>query len=132
MSDRQELHGDGGAALFDAVIDGDVALVKKIIGDGAKVSFPDEEGWTLLHFSARDFHVEIAQVLLDAGAEIDAQNVHGNTPLGEAVFGSKGRGEMIRLLLRRGANPNLENMYGVSPKKLADTIANYNVAQWFK
>ncbi len=37
---------------------------------------------------------------------------------------------MIRLLLSAGADKTIENHYGVSPEKLAMTIANYDVARY--
>lgn len=39
---------------------------------------------------------------------------------------------MIELLLSAGANPYLENKYGVSPYSLAHDIANFDVKQFFK
>jgi ankyrin repeat protein len=49
-------------------------------------------------------------------------------PLSHAVFESRGRGEMIRLLLSFGADKALKNKHGVSPENLARTIANYDVS----
>jgi ankyrin repeat protein len=70
----------------------------------------------------------MAKLLLDHGAAADAQDAHGNTPLSHAVFESRGRGEMIRLLLSFGADKALKNKHGVSPENLARTIANYDVS----
>jgi uncharacterized protein len=56
---------------------------------------------------------------------------HGNTPLFRAVFESNGRGEIVKMLRAAGANPERENIHGVSPAQLARTIANYDVAQYF-
>jgi ankyrin repeat protein len=56
---------------------------------------------------------------------------HGNTPLGRAVFNSRGRGELITALLKAGADRYHRNAYGKTPTELANTIANYNVAQFF-
>ena len=43
-----------------------------------------------------------------------------------------GNGSVIKLLLGAGANPNAENKSGVSPASLANTIGNYNVAQFYE
>ena len=37
----------------------------------------------------------------------------------------------IEHLLKNGANPDIENNNGVSPKSLARTIANYDVRRFF-
>lgn len=71
-------------------------------------------------------------MLLRAGALVDAADSSGNTPLWRAVFESKGRGEVIALLRRYGADPLRENAAGVSPLGLARTIGNYDVAQYFQ
>jgi ankyrin repeat protein len=44
----------------------------------------DDSGATALHHAARQGHVEIAQLLVDNGAELDAENVQGFTPLAMA------------------------------------------------
>lgn len=43
----------------------------------------------------------------------------------------EGRGEIIKLLILNGADPNNANSSGITPYKLAHTIANYNVKQFF-
>jgi ankyrin repeat protein len=60
---------------------------------------------------------------------VDAQDIHGNTPLSRAVFDSKGRGQVIKLLLSSGANKDLKNKHGISPEDLAKSIGNYDVSK---
>jgi len=48
------------------------------------------------------------------------------------VFSSRGVGEVIKLLRAHGADPNAQNARGMSPLKLARTIANFDVRQFFK
>lgn len=62
---------------------------------------------------------------------MDAVNRYGNAPLWTAVFNSRGHGELIRLLRRRGANPWHPNNSGQTPVGLARLIANYDVALFF-
>jgi ankyrin repeat protein len=66
-----------------------------------------------------------------SGARVDPVNRHGNTPLWDAVFNSKGRGELIELLRAAGADPRYANAAGQTPLSLARLIANYEVAQFF-
>lgn len=47
------------------------------------------------------------------------------------MFPSRGRGEIIKLLLEYGADKDRVNNHGVSPYALAQTIANYDVRQFF-
>ncbi|MDQ3650521.1 MAG: ankyrin repeat domain-containing protein [Acidobacteriota bacterium] len=86
---------------------------------------------TPLHFAVQNHLIEIAKVLIVHRAEVDAQDNYGNIPLFRAVFESRGRGDMIQLLLANGANPHI-NKSGVTPLGLAQTISNYDVAQHFK
>jgi ankyrin repeat protein len=76
--------------------------------------------------------IDAMEELLRAGAGVNSQNIHRNAPLWVAVFNSQGRGEAIELLLRSGADPDLLNRSGRSPRQLAETIANCDVAQYFK
>ncbi len=70
-------------------------------------------------------------MLLDCGAQVDAVNVFGNTPLFVAVFNSKGRGQLITLLREKGADPYKANRARQTPIGLARLIANYDVAHFF-
>jgi ankyrin repeat protein len=121
----------GRTALHYAACDGDLAKVQALLTAGAKADLPDGNGWTPLHFAAQAHSVPISEALLAAGASVDPRDSHGNTPLSKAVFNSRGRGELIALLRRHGADPNIANAHGVSPIALARTIANYDIKQYF-
>lgn len=114
-----------------AALDGDLELAVRLIAEGAAVGQPDHKGWTPLHFAAQGWHVDVAAKLLDGGAEVDAVDSFGNSPLWRATYESKGRGELITMLLEQGASPDLPNYSGVSSRQLAAKIGNYEVARWF-
>ena len=122
----------GRTSLMYAVIDGHDQLVDLLMSRKADVNAVDRRSWSALHFAAQDYRVDAAQKLLAAGAHVDFQDVHGNSPLSTAVFNARNRGEMILLLLRHGADRNLPNNSGVTPLSLANTIANYDAKQFFK
>jgi uncharacterized protein len=122
---------NGRIELHYASSSADVAAVRTHLLDGANVNATDDNGWSPLHFAAQASSAAAARLLLDAGARIDAQDSNGNTPLSTAVFASRGEGELIHLLRAAGADPFLENNYGVSAVGLARSIANHDVAQHF-
>ncbi|GAB1340038.1 hypothetical protein ACE1SV_66280 [Streptomyces sp. E-15] len=111
-----------------AAAGGDVDGLRVLLAEGADPGASDAEGWTPLHFAAQAQAPAVVEVLLAAGAAVDAVDRHGNTPLSRAVFCSRGEGGTIRLLLEAGADPDLDNVHGVSPRALAGRIANYDVA----
>lgn len=118
--------------VVDLPVEQHASEIKRLIGQGVDPNEADKQGWTPLHFAAQRRSPDAAKVLLDHGVTVDLQDQYGNTPLLRAVFESKGEGEMIALLLACGADPDLANTHDVSPRSLANTIANHDVARWFK
>jgi uncharacterized protein len=118
----------GRTPLFYAAKDGDSAIVAVLIRHGANPNAQDKSLETPLHFAVYEYQLAAAQRLIEGGADPNAQDDHGNTPLWRAVFESRGRGDMIKLLVSAGADKTLKNRHGVSPKDLANTIGNYDVS----
>jgi hypothetical protein len=123
---------NGRTPLFQAIVEGNVEIVQELLKFGAEINIHDNAGNTPLHFAANEYQISIAKILIDKGATVDAVDFHGNTPLSNAVYYSKGRGEMILLLLEKSADKTYKNKHGISPEKLADSIANYNVIKFFQ
>lgn len=65
---------------------------------------------TALHFAAREGHVEAVQTLIDAGANLDAQDNYDTTPVVMAVL--NGHLGVAATLLDAGADPNVQDRYG--------------------
>lgn len=61
-------------------------------------------GYTALLFAARNGHIDVAQSLLAAGANIDNQAGNGSSPL--VVATHSGHTELALMLLREGADAN--------------------------
>ncbi|MEV6529474.1 ankyrin repeat domain-containing protein [Streptomyces sp. NPDC051639] len=66
--------------------------------------------------------------LLAAGAGVDVPDEQGNTPLWQAVFTYRGDGEVLSLLVGAGADPDMHNLHGVSPRRLAGRRIGSDVA----
>ncbi|WP_331740778.1 ankyrin repeat domain-containing protein (plasmid) [Streptomyces sp. NBC_00015] len=76
-------------------------------------------GWTPLHFAVDEQDAAAVGSLLAAGAEVDAPAEQGNTPLWQAVFTFRSDGAVLSLLVDAGADPDMDNLHGVSPRRLA-------------
>ena len=67
--------------------------------------------------STRRGDVETARRLLEAGADIDARDQHGQTALMNAAHA--GQVDLVRLLVERGADLNVTAKYNLSALMLA-------------
>jgi ankyrin repeat protein len=85
----------------------------------AEVNVRDDEGRTALHAAVQLGAVERVQFLLAVGAEVDAADPDGETPLLTAVTSPWGTAEIIGLLRRYGADPTCAAEDGISPLSLA-------------
>ncbi|MFL1379042.1 ankyrin repeat domain-containing protein [Nocardiopsis protaetiae] len=88
--------------LFERVRHGDTDAALRYLEAGGDPDLRDRHGRTLLHHLARIDHTVVLPLLLKAGANVDAEDLQGCTPLFRAVAGS-GTIELARALLRAGA-----------------------------
>jgi ankyrin repeat protein len=78
-----------------------------------------------LMFAAREGHVEVARLLLDAGTNVNAVDQNEITPLFMAI--SSNRIPMARFLIERGANINAKDWYGRTPLFAAVEMRNVDL-----
>ena len=90
----------------------DISLIKTLIHIGANVDWPDESGRTPLHWSSYANNLEIAQELILAGANINAQDVCGHTALFATLWAFKCNIDMIHFLIEQGIDINLQDSKG--------------------
>jgi uncharacterized protein len=60
--------------------------------------------------------VDAANVLLSHGADVNALGEDDDTPLHRAFMAKANVAEMVKLLLSRGASPDIRNRYGESSR----------------
>ena len=93
--------------IFNAAATGRAWLVmQQIDSKPESLESHSTDGWTPLHLAAFFGHPELANALLDRGANINSRSTNAmkNTPLHAAAAG--GRTDVIELLLKRGADAN--------------------------
>src|SRR5262245_48972455 len=77
-----------GDELFEALARNDAAKVKKLLDADPKLAtHKNAAGFTPLHLAAASRNVEIAKLLLDAKADVNAKAADDHTPLYLAAIG---------------------------------------------
>ena len=105
--------------LLDATRRGDIEAVRSILADGADPSVAQGDGLTALHLAAERGHLEIAGLLIDAGAPVEARTrIGGYTPL--HLASGEAHVAVVQRLLESGAEVGVTTAStGVTPLHLA-------------
>ena len=121
---------DGWSPLHLAAHYGHAATVDLLLHNNAPVDLRSTNAMTntALHAALAGRQVKVAKILLDAGADANAQQHGGWTPLHSAA--ASGDREAIDLLLARGAKPQLANDAGVTPAAFARERGHGQIADY--
>jgi len=103
----------GETALFYAANVGCVELARLLVAQGADVNAKDRNNHTALHTAADRDRFEMCEVLIELGADVNAQDSEGRTPIVVAARGGDRWEEIVRLLLRGGADYTLGGPDGI-------------------
>ncbi len=132
----------GLTALHFAVRQNAVAAVSALAEGGVDLNQPDPDGFTPFILAALNGNYDLARLLIERGAGLEAADKGGRTPLFAAVdmhtyeysynrpapkpSGELDSVDLVRFLLARGANPNARLTGRVIPAKY-DTAGNPNL-----
>jgi ankyrin repeat protein len=119
----KSLDSGGFTPLLYAARENCRACVDVLIAKGADIDLADPDGVSPLHIAVMNANWDLAKQLVEAGADVDQWDIFGAAPLFTAV-GLRSRADggrasidapnaasgldIIRLLLERGANPNMQ------------------------
>src|SRR6267142_2611209 len=87
-----------------------------------------KDGSTPLHLVLREGHVEVAQFLVEHGADAIAQDNDGSTPL--HWTSSRGHIELAQFLIQHGADATAQNRNGSTPLHWASSKGHIELAQF--
>ena len=100
---------DGGmTGLHIAWSRGDLAAAEIFLDAGSDLSKTDKLGRTALHFAASiGTNLELIELLINKGANVNSQSSGGETPLMKAI--SFDNADAAKCLLEKGADAEIEN-----------------------
>ena len=101
----------------EAAIYGDIDTVEDLLKkDSSLILEKDEYGFTVLHDVAGEDQIEMLNLLIDAGANVNAQNEDGIAPLHLAAYNY-----IAETLLKAGAILELKTINGETPLYIHST-----------
>lgn len=130
MGDRYAIQGllsqgklkanDLDEALNWAAAGDDPRTVQDLLKAGAAVNLKDKNGRTALFAAVNNKKLANVKIILDAGANPNIRAIDtGDTPLTSQLYFREDASELVRLLLSKGADPNIGNKFGRTPLILA-------------
>ena len=125
------------ADLNQAILANDFAKVKELISAGADVNVRSDGWFTPLMTAITKGHTEIANFLIENGADVNALFADARTPFPESrtplMFAAqKGDKEVARLLILKGANINAMPYQGATALSLAEAAGENDMAAFLK
>ncbi|CAF1331675.1 unnamed protein product [Adineta ricciae] len=126
----------GQTPLFCAAKEGRIDIVKYLLDHGANPRVQNHYGVSALWIPAQKGMLQVVELLLNAGADThiapfgnlaDELNITGWTPLYAAMKSRKF--DVVKLLLKRGADPNAVTKLGSTPFLLASEICDLDVIE---
>jgi ankyrin repeat protein len=110
----------GSTALQYAIAYKNLDAIALLLEHGADVAVQNKDGSTALHHACEHKLPRVAEELLKRNPGLVAiADKYGNQPLWTAAFNPKGDYELVRLLLRYGADPEHRNKVNMAPIDMA-------------
>ncbi len=113
--------------LIDAVKKADLLTVNALLKQHVDVNTQSLDGTSALHWAADQDNIDIAKMLIAAGANVKAANDYGITPLTLACV--NGSSAMVDVLLKAGADPNTVFSEGETALMTASRTGNVDVVK---
>jgi ankyrin repeat protein len=115
--------------LWLAVWNGDARMVDLLLKSGANARqiFKGETEIALLDVAAQEGPLDVVELLVKAGAEVNKPDSHGQTPL--RVAARNGRTDIVKFLLSKGAEVDTKGNDGATPLEHAASKGHLDIVK---
>ncbi len=111
--------------IRDAIDEGDITALARMLHATAPDTVVDREGRSLLLVAVEESNVPAVELLLARGATADFRDVNGTTAL--ALAAGMGFQEAVEVLLAAGADPNVCDNAGMTALDLAEEHGSHDI-----
>jgi ankyrin repeat protein len=105
----------------------DNATLAALLDAGLSIELPDDSGFTLLDSAVIANRIDAARLLIARGANVNAVDKNGMTPLLFAASIDYGDSAMVELLVKSGANRQARTKDGLTAVELAHKYEHSHV-----
>jgi ankyrin repeat protein len=130
---RNNIHNHSSSGLFWAARHGQPTTATRFLKYGADANVGDSTGVRPLWGAVQGGHVTVAQILLAHGADLhnsdEPPDLYPTYPPALYVAVREGNGDMVRLLLDHGADPNLNGRRSETILQVAVTRSHNHLIQ---
>jgi ankyrin repeat protein len=115
--------------MVEAAKNGDFQAVKALLAaDPSKLNATDQDNFTALHWACMRAHWDVAEYLIQKGADLNVVGGDGGTQINWAV--NHDHVEIIRLLIQNGAKLNIRNRWGMTELHTAIWRGSIHVVEY--
>jgi uncharacterized protein len=107
------------ALLWEATEEGDLGLMTEALDGGANIESLNEYGWTPLMQAVINGDTAGLSLLLQRGAKVNVASQSGSTPLLYAVNGDSDMMDIVKILLKAGADIDAKDSLGSTALEVA-------------
>jgi len=113
--------------IWVAAANGDIQRVTELIRSGMSPNSKDSNGYTPLAAASSYNHLDLIEVLISEGADVNIRDNENDTPLYVAE-----NVEVAQKLLCHGADPFVKNSEGKTPAQVAYEEEWFEVAELYR
>ncbi|WP_088070551.1 M48 family metallopeptidase [Gottfriedia luciferensis] len=133
-ADVNELNGDSESPLFTTTYLNDdhidLNMLKLLLDSGADPSIGDQDDWTVLHAAVSMGDKDAIDLLLKYGANINQQDIYGETPIFETTY-EVDDVKTFQYLVDKGADLTIKNADGMTVNEVAKDNGAKKILKWF-
>jgi ankyrin repeat protein len=109
----------GATPIAEAAKVADARMVKMLLDAGAEPEGPNPDGQTALMLAIKTGETAVVDMLIKAGANVNTvEKFHNQTPLMWAATAPRNAGELVKLLLAKGADVKPRALYTDWPSQI--------------
>jgi len=117
------------STIFSAAEGGDVATVRDLLRHNSEMAnVQNGAGWTPLIFAVANGHIDLAEELLQHGADPNLAEYDGWTPIMFASF--QNNEPLVAMIMQSGGSPLYRNRDDLSAHELANSQSHFALADY--